>query len=356
MRILHIVGTMNLGGQETFIMNVYRKIDRSKYQFDFIVSDKKKGYYDDEIKSLGGAIYYAPPIKKNIIKRFVVIRKIIKDNKYEVIHRHSAFSIAFVDLLIGMLSKVKVRIIHSHADYDSHKLHKLMMPLVVAFSNCRLACSDKAGKWMFGEKSDYEVLFNGIDTTRFQYNAKKRDIVRAEYGIDSGAKVIGNIGRLTNEKNQMFLLDVFSRIHEKEKNTYLVIVGEGELKEKLWSRCKELNILSNVIFCGQKGNVEDYLSSFDIYMFPSKHEGLGIALIEAEANGLVCLVSDKINDEAVISPKTKKIPLLVNEWVEEYFSIKDDNLNHELKNVELNKYDISRTVSKLGMIYDKASI
>ena len=352
MRILHIVGTMNLGGQETFIMNVYRNIDRSKYQFDFVVSEKGRGYYDSEIESLGGHIYYVPPIKKNVIKRCMELSHIIKNNGYKIVHRHSAFSIAFIDLLVSKLCGVKVRIIHSHADYDPHVSHILFRRLVYRFSTHRFSCSDKAGDWMFGKNKKYTVIFNGIDTDKFRFNQLKRLIKRNDLNIAQGYNLIGHVGRLTQEKNHVFLLKVFAKILEYQNNTILAIVGDGELKDDLIKYCEDLNIKENVIFCGQQSHVEDYLSAFDYFFFPSLHEGLGISLIEAEVNGLACFVSDKINEEAIINQNVRKLPLDVDVWVDEY--IKSNLKRFLMEESIVKKYDIDNTIKRLQVTYDQA--
>ena len=248
MRVLHIVGSMNLGGQETFIMNVYRNVNREKIQFDFIVSNKQEGYYDKEIKKLGGKIYYIPPIKKNIIKRCVTLFKLVKKNKYTVVHRHSAFSIAFIDLMVAFLAGVKKRIMHSHADYDPHKLHKFFVVLVNLFSNYRFACSDEAGKWMYGRSKKFKVINNGIDINKFEYDEKKRDKIRKELGLKDDTLLLGHTGRFVEEKNQLFLLDVLAEIIKNNTKLKLCLLGEGELHSKYIERCKYLGILDYVIF------------------------------------------------------------------------------------------------------------
>ena len=353
MRVLHIVGAMNLGGQESFIMNAYRKIDRNAYQFDYIVSNKNKGYFDDEIKNLGGRIYYIPEIKKRPIKRCIELYRIIKNNNYSVIHRHSAFSIVFIDLLVAKIAGVKIRIIHSHADYDPHRIHSALRKLVVLYSNYRFACSEKAGKWMYGEKSNFEVLFNGVDTDAFKYDETNRKRIRAELGIAETDILIGHTGRLTPEKNHKFLIDLLSDLIKDNKNIYMAFIGDGFLRDELIQYCSERGVSNNVFFCGLKNNVNEFLSAFDCFFFPSIHEGLGISLIEAELNGLYCLVSENINDEAIIGENVKKLPLEINCWTEAFKGISND-LNHKhLSNDIIQRVDIEATVKRLEEVYDK---
>ena len=353
MRVLHVVGSMNLGGQETFIMNVYRKINKEKIQFDFAVSSKNEGYYDSEIRDLGGKIYYIPAIKENLIKRCFALYKLIVANSYTVLHRHSAFSIAFVDLFVGWLAGVKTRIIHSHADYDPHRLHPLFRPLIMLFSNCRLACSIEAARWMYGKcTKSFVILNNGIDTNSFLFNPTTREKIRSDLGLEDSCILLGHTGRFSPEKNHRFLFDLLAQIiNDGYNNIKLCLVGDGEAKQDFLAYCKEKQISQNVIFCGLKDNVNDYLSAFDIFLFPSIHEGLGISLIEAEINGLKCIVSENINQEAFLSERVSALPLNIAVWEKKILSASKDVTHQNIFSIRATSFDVRETVRKLMEIY-----
>ena len=195
-----------MGGQETFIMNVYRNIDRSKIQFDFIVHSEKRGYYDDEIESLGGKIYRSPQMSKNIIKYINFLRKIIKENKYNIIHRHTCSAIASIDLLVAKFCKVEKRIVHSHSNNIGKKqlIHKFLRRTLTKLSNKRYACSKKAGEWLYKNKK-FTVIQNGIDTTKFLYKNEIRNKIKKIENSENKI-ILGHVGRFENEKNHKFII------------------------------------------------------------------------------------------------------------------------------------------------------
>ena len=196
-RVLQISGNMNMGGQETFIMNVYRNVDRSKIQFDFVVHSKERGYYDDEIEKLGGRIYRITPMTKNIFKHCKELKNVIKKGKYEIVHRHTSSSIVFIDLLIEKICGVKKRIVHSHNNLSKNViLHKIFRPFLNLLSTDKMACSIEAAKWLFGNKycKCAEVVNNGVELTKFLFNKEIRNLIRKKYDVEDNI-IIGHVGR-----------------------------------------------------------------------------------------------------------------------------------------------------------------
>lgn len=357
--ILHIIGRMNVGGAETFIMNIYRNIDRNKIQFDFVVHTKERCAYDDEIEKLGGKIYRIPELSKHPIKNMIELAKILKqdDIKYSTVHRHTNTSIVFTDLIISKIMKVKKIIVHSHSTNAKNPiLHKIFRPFM-RIANIRYACSKEAGKWLFGKNVNFTVINNGIDLEKYKVNDIVRNEVRKELNINPDEILLGHIGRFNKAKNHNFLVDIFYEL-QKDINAKLVLVGTGELENDIKNKVKEMQIENKVIFLGLRKDVYRILQAMDIFVFPSLYEGLGISLIEAQVAGLPCLVSNAIQDEAIITNNVKKLSIERNnikEWIE---NIENISRNKTIIDREINqndskikKFNIIEVTKKLEEIY-----
>ena len=359
-RVLHMVGTMDLGGQETFIMNIFKNVDRTKYQFDFVVQSNNIGYYEEEIKEMGGKIYRITNFSKNPIKHIIELRRIFKDNHYDVFHRHANSSIIFIDLLVAKISKVKTRIAHCHSTHSNHNnvIHYIFRSFVNQTSNIRLACSKEAGLFMFG-KSNFSVINNGINIKQFLFNQKTRKKIRKELNILDDSLVIGHVGRFAPEKNHDFIINFFERILEKGiNNTILMLIGDGPCMDKIKKQVSSKKLEEKVIFLGNKNNVYDYLQAMDIFVFPSLYEGLGISLIEAQASGLKCIVSDRIPDEAIVTKNVIKKELdAIDDWTNILLEFQENEYDRAVfsKNDKLYSYDIINTTNEICKIYKKGS-
>ena len=307
-RVVHIVGAMAPGGFENFIMNIYRKMDRSQIQFDFIVHKKKDNAYDEEIESLGGRLFYVTRKSQNPIKNFLEIRKVIKDNHYEIVCRHSDSAFTVVDLLAAKLGGAKKIIMHSHSTTTGNvKIHKFFRTWMSLVPTHRFACSKAAGEWMFG-KREFTFVPNAIDTTEYLYDEKMRLEMRKEWNVEE-KNVYGHVGNFVYAKNHLFLLDVFKQITLKDDNAVLFLVGEGELREEIEAKIKELELQDKVILTGRRKDVIRFLQMFDLFLFPSVYEGLPVSMVEAQCSGLSCLMSDSITDEILLTDCVKQMSL-----------------------------------------------
>lgn len=315
-RILHVLGGMNRGGAETLVMNLYRNIDRTKFQFDFIVHTEKSCHYDDEIVKLGGRIYRVPRYKgKNHIQYKRAWENFFKEHpEYKIIHGHVR-STAAIYLKIAKKHGLKT-IIHSH-NTSSGKgftaLVKDVMQYPIRYiSDYFFACSEAAGKWLFGSKvcksKNYFIMNNAINTKEFIYNESIRLKKRQEFNIQNKL-VIGHIGRFHPQKNHNFLIDIFKDLNSKNKNAVLMLVGDGELKPLIKRKVDSLGLNESVIFTGVRSDIPMLLQAMDVFVFPSLYEGLGMAVIEAQASGLYCIVSDKIPKEALLTNQVEVISL-----------------------------------------------
>lgn len=352
-RVLHCVVNMNRGGAETLIMNIYRNIDRSKVQFDFLTS--MEGVFDNEIRSLGGKVYRIPYITKSgPFKYSKDIHSFLEKHSYKIIHSH-------MDRMSGIMMReakkagVQIRIAHSHSTKNEGNLiEKSIKKYYGLYLNCAtkyMSCSKEAGKALFGNKKKVQVLHNGIETDKFIFNKKIREKMREEFGVN-GEFIIGHIGRFDKPKNQDFLIALFNEIGIKNKK--LILVGDGELKDKLQKKVNDMGIENRVIFTGIRDDVNELLQAFDLFVFPSIFEGLPVTVIEAQAAGLKCILSDTITKEVDITGNVDFVSLNKSskEWAYEVLKYKDGYARGSTNELILKAgYDIKDTAKQLEEFY-----
>lgn len=302
-KVLNIVGAMNRAGTETMLMNVYRNIDRDKYQFDFISYSQNEAHYDKEITRLGGKV-----IRLSKTASIRELYRAIKENgPYDVVHSHTLFHCGLANIA-AKLAGVKVRIAHAHTTLDRsdsiiRKLYIQSMRLIIRlFSTHLLACSKEAGKYLFGERSlnshKYQYFPNLINYSQFIKEPQKEAAsFKAEAGLEK-CLVIGHIGRFIEPKNHRFLLDIMKNIIKKAPSAKLLLVGDGDLRLQIEERARIEGLYDNIRFVGLRGDIHTMLHSMDLFVFPSIYEGLGLVLLEAQASGLPCIVSEAIQPEA----------------------------------------------------------
>lgn len=297
-RVLHVIGAMDRGGAETLVMNLYRNIDRNLVQFDFLVNETRECDFDQEIKSLGGRIYSIPRFTLiNYSTYAKACHEFFSTHSYRIVHGHIAFPSAIY--LKEAKRDGSYTILHSHAQKyplsPSQAVFRLVSGQGRRWADYFLACSQQAGLDRFGKEivsgPNFHVLKNGIDTRITRFSATSRKAIRRQLGIDSCTPLFGHVGRLTPIKNHDFLLSVFAHIKELLPNAKLALVGRGECESELRKRAEQLGISDSVLFVGVREDVPSLLSAFDVFVFPSFSEGLAIAVVEAQACGLPCLVS-----------------------------------------------------------------
>ena len=308
-KVLILDTVMNRGGAEAMTMNYMRNMDRTKVQYDFLVHRDYRAAYEDEIEQLGGKIYRICPIYPQNFHRYKKeIRKFfIEHPEYKIIHCNMS-ELGYFAYKEAYKLGIPVRICHSHNTprgfdlksifrfYFKHRCRK--------YVNYMFACSMDAGIWLFGKKNKekIEIIPNSIDTSLYKYNEKTRMTLRKQLGI-TNEFVIGHVGRFFEQKNHLFLIDIFNEVIKINSNSKLILVGGGELddslKNKVKEKIKKLHLESKVIFTGVVENVYDYMQIFDIFLFPSLFEGFGIALLEAQASGLQCITSKDVVPQSV---------------------------------------------------------
>ena len=360
-KILQIGMSSSLGGIEVFIKNLFDNIDHENFQFDFIDTTEKGICFKDYFKKYNCNIYKVTPRRINALKNKKELEEIIKNNHYDIIH-YNLNTLSYITPII-LANKYKLKIIvHSHNEWKGKNLKTLILDrinrrIISKKSIIKLACSKKAADWIFG-KDDHDVVIvkNGIDTNLFDFSIRIREEKRKEFKINDSTVLLGNVGRLTEQKNQAFLIDVFSQFNNLINDSKLMIVGDGKLKTELINKVKRLHLEDKVIFTGIRQDVNELLNAFDIFIFPSLYEGLGIALIEAQCNGLLCFVSDTVPKEAKITKDYVYIPL---EKSSEYWA--NTIKNKYKKNQRVSKaqeikdagYDVKKVAEKMEAIYLK---
>jgi glycosyltransferase involved in cell wall biosynthesis len=304
-RVLHVVVNMNRGGAETLIMNLYRNIDRSLVQFDFLTN--KHGIFDTEIESMGGKVHRIPYITEGgPFKYNNALETFFKNHpEYKIVHSHMDKMSGFV-LRTAKKFGVPIRIAHSH---NTGSEGNIIVKGIKWFAGQFLlknathyfACSNSAAKWLFRAKSyQTNILKNGIDLTVFKPLPGTKQRIREQYNLSKDYFIVGHVGRLCHQKNHEFLLDVFSKIHDINPDSVLMLVGDGPLMNKIKSKVESAGLTNNVLFLGIQSNIHEIIQAFDIMVFPSKHEGLPVTLIEAQSIGIPCLVSNCITNEVDI--------------------------------------------------------
>lgn len=366
-RILHIIGTMNRGGAETFVMELYRHIDRTRIQFDyFIYSDGvSQGVFDDEIIRLGGKIYYA---KKRLYRGLLGFEKELYDfakvhNEYYIIHSHLNMRGGFI------LSAFKaaghfLTIAHSHTAYPHRDIKNKTINmtgrlLLKRSTDFYFACSEEAMQVICKREADNVrrfILYNAVNVEKYAFSYSNRLSIRKELNIGDDTFVIMHIGRFTSEKNHVKTIDVFREIIKKRTNSVLVLVGQGDLLDDMKQYANTLNLSEKIIFTGARGDVNELLSAADVFLFPSLGEGLGIVLIEAQANGLPCIISRDVIPEMVDvqSDLIRRVGLEESEeeWSEKCLHVRDRaERDYAIAQVKKAGYDVNEVALWLQNFY-----
>lgn len=363
-RILQYGLSNKYNGTESVILNLYRNIDRSRYQFDFLIDHRYHDVeYEAEVEALGGHIY----------REYYRINEAMQPgyiSPSEFWRRHpeiqggihlnlQAYGICNIQLMAAAQNAgLPIRIIHMHnalrgLDKSRDLLqHTIVRPYAKRYANKFLACSQLAGNFGF-QQNQYEIFHNAIDLDRFLFNRDTRNQIRMREHL-ADKQVLGFVGRFVPQKNVAFLLNVLREINKQRNDAVLVLIGDGELEGQLRHQAKEMN-LENVIFKGRVNNVHEWMQAFDVFLLPSRFEGLPVVLIEAQASGLICLASDNVSVEAAITPKLSYLSLEnPADWAD---AICNADFVYDRRKgrdeVAAAGYDIRESVKRLEAIYDE---
>ena len=370
-RVLQIFTIMNRGGAESMIMNYYRKINRDLIQFDFLVHRHEKGIFDEEIENLGGKIYRLDAINPFYPKKYYQnLRSFFNKHKeYNIIHSHlNTFS--YFPTKIAEEFNIPCRITHAHialekpslADFlsgpnGSKEFFKKIVKLnlrkrIGLYSTHQFSCGIKAGKWLYGPNSSFEVMNNAIDAEKFKYDSA----IAAKYKIELSLQdniVIGHIGRFSTQKNHIFLFDILCELLKLEPSIKLLLVGDGPLRKQLEAYADKIGVREHIIFLGVRTDIENLCMAMDYFAFPSLYEGLPVTLIEAQCSGLKIIASDEITREVKLTNNIyfESLESSAHIWAEKILSQIKYDREDRIKEIVENEYDIVANTVKLQNFY-----
>lgn len=356
-RVLQVVTYMGRGGLETMLMNYYRKMDREKIQFDFLVHRDFEADYDEEIRRLGGRIYRLSrlnPVSKGYLDQLDSFFK--EHREYRIVHSHLD-CMAGIPLKYAKKNGVPIRIAHAHSSsqtkdkkYLLKLLYKRMIP---KYATDFYACSEAAGKWMFGGHG-FSVLNNAIDAKEYSYNPEMAIKVRDELKIPEEAVVVGHVGRFDPPKNHEMIVKIFAEVLKRIPGAKLLLVGGGDLQHTVQSQVISLGIQDHVIFTGIRSDVCDLLQAMDVFLFPSLYEGLPVSIIEAQAAGLPCIISDKVPIECKKTDLVQQMNLSEScgSWAEKVITAAKQNKRRDTsEEIKKTGFDVCENARQLEEFY-----
>jgi glycosyltransferase EpsF len=357
------MGKIAKGGVESVVFNYYKFIDKAKVRFDFIIHDDSPREIPDEILALGCKVYKVPPCVR-LPAYMKALEEIFVRGGYKIVHSHMNALSVFA-LNAAKRAKVPVRIAHSHTsagkgrgELGRNMLKYALRPFSRIYPTHLFACSEHAGKWLFGGKAFKQgrvtVIHNAVDPARFVYDEEIRSRVRNDLGLN-GKFVVGHVGRFTSAKNHFFLIDVFYEIRKKDKDGVLLLVGDGELRRKIEEKADKLNLREDVLFLGGRDDVNELYRAMDVFVLPSLYEGLPVVLVEAVFAALPAVVSDRVTGEAKISDKVEFMSLResAEAWAEKILAKRAVSRVGAGELPEKAKFDIKSEARKLENLYER---
>lgn len=356
--VVHILSAIDGGGGERVVYNYYEHVDRTKVRFTVVAIDKgRKQLLEDGFKEMGANVIYVP---KGIMARLSAVNQILKQEHYDVIHCHRIF-LAELYMFLGWLNNVPIRIAHAHMAFikghlKGRLLNRMLKPLLKLMTTNRLACGKAAGKYVWGSLKKVTVLNNAIDLQKFAPNEEIRDEYRKNLGLSKQDIVIGHVGRFNEQKNHVFLVQIFEKLCNLHpgKNFYLVMIGVGETQQQIQSITKKSKYCNRYIYLNLQPDVHNWMQSFDVFLLPSLFEGLPVVGVEAQASGLPCVFSSAITNEFKMGKHVHFLSLedSVENWANCVYDFcclgkKDDNRETIIKE----GFDIDCEAKKLEHIY-----
>lgn len=359
LRVLHSVSYMHRAGVETLLMNYYRAIDRTRVQFDFLCHKHLPGDYDDEIRSLGGRILYAPQINLQRPEEYTeFMRRFVKQYpEYRILHAHNGAKQALV-LCAAAKAGILERIAHAHStDFMQDDRYAWKMDALSAIRACAtryFACGNDAGKFFFGHELWHErgvVMANAIDNQAFAFDKRRRNDMRSSLGLRD-CLVVGHVGRFQPQKNQARLLEIFDSLMKRERSARLIMIGDGPQKESIANQMRNMGLSGYVLLPGTQSNMADWYCCMDVFVMPSLFEGLPVTGIEAQACGLPCVFSENVTRECRLTDGVAFISLESSNanWSEEILRL-SRTFNNRERNHILARYDISCAAPQLTKYY-----
>lgn len=372
-KILYLIYSLNAGGIESLCMNILDDIDLTRFQIDFAVVKEKntEQFYDAKVKSYGMKIFAVGDLRHGTAHKYLSTRKdiynLIKKEKYDVVHIHCGHWDKFPDAISAKLCGVNKIIIHSHngqltRDTKLYRIRCMLQKVIKQFypfiATDFFSCSDLASQWAFPSRvikaGKVVYIKNGIDLNRFKYSDELRTKYRHKFDFKDEF-VVGHIGRMSEQKNHEFLVDIFNEIVKKKSNSKLLLVGKGELENQIKSKVSRLNLLDKVVFLGTTSEIPGVLAAIDVFVFPSRFEGLPVVGIEAQAMGVPIFASDRISDNVKITDTWHTISLdeTLEKWSNEIIEKSTGSRKDTHEKIRNAKFDIQNTIKEVCEVYTR---
>lgn len=359
-RVLQGLGSLNVGGAETMVVNVLENLDRQSVMFDFVIPGIEKGALEPRVTRLGAKVYHTPKRSENLIESYRAFERIIRENEYKTVHLHTqnAFLTA-PHVFLARRAGAQTIIVHSHNTMDWRngtmlRLHKACRKWLYRHTDVRLACGREAAEWLFGTTEGVEIFPLPVCCDRFLFDEKKRGALRRKMGVD-GQTVYLHVGRFMDVKNHAFLIRVFEEIHRRQPDSVLMLVGDGELRPEIEAWVRQAGLENSVVFWGNVSDVADKMMAADAMIFPSKYEGFPTVLLEAQAAGLDAFISDSITPEIALTGRIHPVSLResAQAWAETVLQTRRA-LDRAADNAVIRaKYDVSAAAERLTQIYTR---
>lgn len=366
-RLLCIVSNMDTGGAETFLMKMYRKLDRNRYQMDFVVSGDGRSYYEDEIEQLGGIVYRITRKTKDFVAFRRELAAAVRDDGYPCVLRIGSDALSAIDLWVAKRAGARRLALRSSNASDGKGslgmfLQKAFRRLLTSVADVKIAPSDLAAAYTFGPKAvsngEVHYLHNALDLNAYTFSPEIRSATRSELGIEPDALVVGHVGRFAPQKNHGFLIEVFAELLKARPDARLVLVGQGELEGEVRGKAEVFGVLDSIVFTGVRPDVPALLSAFDALALPSLYEGMPNVVIEAQAAGLACVVSDTVTRQADVTGLVEYLPIDdTTAWANALESAATVERLDTRTAMTAAGYDISREAKKfVELVFGDASI
>ena len=365
LKVLQLLGRMDCGGAETMLMNIYRHIDKEQVSFDFLVCDEGKGYYDDEIRTLGGEIFYIGSQGKLGLPRYIrELKSFLHKNKYDIVHSHLDWqggAIAYADYKAG----VKRRIVHAHTCSSNRKslLFQGVLNLekywINRYATDFWACSNKAASYLFNKRNNIQIIPNAFDLEKYLNPDKDIvDSIKKQVNAKEDTIIIGHIGNFSTIKNQKYLVELSRILSVKKVDHRLLFVGDDctEYGQETKELVQKYSLQDYIYFLGLKDDIYNLVNVFDVFCFPSLHEGLGIVAVEAQAAGVPCIVSDGVAGEVDMGLSLVANVDLENpeKWADKILDCKSKKLNDKRRigrALESKKFKIETNIKFIEKLY-----
>ncbi len=342
------------------IMNYYNELIKNiDIQIDFVVPNKVDTELAKPILENNGKMYFLPMKMRRLLPiiYYLKLKRIIRKERYDIVHVHGSSAIMALELLIAKHAGVKTRIAHSHNTVTEHKiLHKLLKRIFDMSYTDAFACGKEAGRWLFKDKEFY-IVKNAQDIEKFMFSEARRKEYRERYKLDNSI-VLGHVGAFNFQKNHEFLIEMFNELHKKDKRYQLVLIGTGPLYDEIKKKVSDYNLDENVTFVGNTTKVHEWLNAMDIMLLPSRYEGLPNVLVEWQIAGLPCVISSTITKEVKLTKLVYFEELNIEKWIDRISKI-SNNLSKrmineiDIENIKKAGYDIKHNAKKLYQVYKK---